>query len=152
MKEKSRSVLWAVFACYLLLLVLLLFGRTQHTGHPYNLLPLKTIRDYFLVLGRDDPVGLSLRPYALINFAGNLLAFLPLGLFLPLLFSRQRRLCLFLLTVTAVICLIEVLQYASRRGAMDIDDLLLNLPGALLGWLCWKLAVIRNQKNKDEKH
>lgn len=150
MKEKPKSVLWAVFACYLLILVLLLFGRTQHAGHPYNLFPLKTIRDYFIVLGRDDPVGIALRPYALINFVGNLLAFLPLGLFLPLLFSRQRSFGCFLLTVTAAICLIEVLQFASRRGALDIDDLLLNLPGALLGWLCWKMDIIRKQKNKDE--
>lgn len=150
MREKSKSVLWTVFACYVLVLVLLLFGRTQHAGHPYNLLPLKTIRDYFAVLGRDDPVGISLRPYALINFVGNLLAFLPLGLFFPLLFSRQRSFGCFLLTVTAAICLIEVLQFASRRGALDIDDLLLNLPGAVLGWLCWKMDKIRKQKNKDE--
>ena len=150
MKEKRRSVLRAVFACYLLVLVLLLFGRTQHAGHPYNLLPLKTIRDYFTVLGRDDPVGLSLRPYALINFLGNLLVFLPLGLLLPPLFVRQRCFLCFFLTVTAAICLIEALQFASRRGALDIDDLLLNLPGALLGWLCWKLSRIIQQKNKDE--
>ena len=148
MKEKRRSVLWAVFGCYLLVLVLLLFGRTQHAGHPYNLLPLKTIRDYFIVLGRDDAVGLSLRPYAVINFLGNLLAFLPLGLLLPPLFSMQRRFALFLLTVTAAICLIELLQYASRRGALDIDDLLLNLPGAVLGWLCWKLAAVRKHKKQ----
>lgn len=151
MKEKRRSVLWAVFACYLMALVLLLFGRNQHAGHPYNLLPLKTIRDYFIVLGREDPVGLALRPYAVINFLGNLLAFLPLGVLLPLLFFRQRGFVRFLLTVTAVICLIEVLQFLSRRGALDVDDLLLNLPGALLGWLCWKLAGFRKQKNKDEK-
>ena len=152
MKEKCRSVLWAVFACYLLILVLLLFGRTQHVGHPYNLLPLKTIRDYFIVLGRDDPAGLALRPYAVINFLGNLLVLLPLGLLLPPLFVRQRSFPCFLLTVTAAICLIEMLQFASRRGALDIDDLLLNLPGAALGWLLWKLAAVRKQKSKDENN
>jgi glycopeptide antibiotics resistance protein len=150
MREKSKSVLWTVFACYVLVLVLLLFGRTQHAGHPYNLLPLKTIRDYFTVLGRDDPAGISLRPYAVINFLGNLLAFLPLGLLLPLLFMPQRRFGLFLLTAATAICLVELLQYLSRRGALDIDDLLLNLPGALLGWGCWKLAARKNRKSKDE--
>ena len=139
MKEKRDSWLWLLFGAYLLVLLVLLFHRTPHEGHPYNLLPLKTIRDYFTVLGRDDPVGVALRPYALVNFVGNILAFVPLGVFLPLLFRRQRNLLLFLLTVAAVICLVELGQMATRRGALDIDDLILNLPGACLGWLSWRL-------------
>ena len=139
MKEKRSSVLWALFVGYLLALIFLLFYRVPHTGHPYNLQPLKTIRDYFIVLRRTDPVGLSLRPYALVNFLGNILAFVPLGVFLPLLFRRQRNLLLFLLTVAAAICLIELGQLATRRGALDVDDLILNLPGACLGWVGWRL-------------
>ena len=77
------------------------------------------------------------------NFLGNLLAFLPLGLFLPLLFRRQRGFWLFLLTAIAVIVLVELLQLFTRRGALDVDDLLLNLPGAILGWLLWRLGIRR---------
>lgn len=144
MKQNRRFWL-LLFGAYLLALLLLLFRRTpvEHPG--INLLPLHTIRDYFLVLRREDPVGLALRPYAVLNFAGNLLAFLPLGAFFPLLFRRQRRFFPFLFTAAGSICAVELLQYFTRRGSLDVDDLLLNLPGACVGWLLWKLG---NRKQK----
>lgn len=151
MKEKHSALFWFALTAYVLILLLLLFNRSPQMGRPYNLRPLKTIRDYCIVLGRDDPSGLALRPYAVFNFAGNLLAFVPLGLFLPILFRRQRSFLLFLLTSAVGICLIELLQYATRRGALDIDDLILNLPGAVLGWLLWLAGKreARREKRPD---
>lgn len=140
MKKTMKRLCWLLFGIYLLALLLLLFHRFPLDGPSYNLVPLRTIRAYFTVLGREDPAGLALRSYAVTNFVGNLLAFLPMGLFLPMLFRRQRRFWGFLLTVTALICLVELLQLLTRRGAMDLDDLLLNLPGACLGWLAWKFT------------
>ena len=147
MRKNARGLCLGLFALYLLCLLLLLFQRRLQPGHSFNLIPLRTIRGYFLVLSRKDPAGLALRPYAVLNFGGNLLAFLPLGIFLPLLYRRQRRFWLFLLTSALIICLVELLQLATRRGALDVDDLLLNLPGACLGWLLWKIASRRRQKN-----
>ena len=144
MKRKDSFWLLA-FGLYLLVLLLLLFRRTPMESPGLNLQPFHTIRAYFLVLEREDPVGLALRPYAVTNFAGNLLAFLPLGAFLPLLFRRQQKLVPFLFTVAGSICAVELLQYLSRRGSLDVDDLLLNLPGACVGWLLWKLG---NRKAK----
>ena len=147
MKKSTRRLCLLLFALYaLLLLLLLLFQRTPRSGHSYNLVPLRTIRGYWLVLSREIDGGLPLLRYAVTNFAGNLLAFLPLGFFLPLLFSRQRRFPLFLLTAVGIIVLVELLQLLSRRGALDVDDLLLNLPGACLGWLIWALASRRKAK------
>ena len=138
MKRNSRRLVLVLFGLYLLCLVLLLFQRRIQPEHSFNLLPFQTIRAYFLVLGREDAAGLAMRPYAVTNFVGNLLAFLPMGYFLPKLFRAQRRFWLFLFTVTLFICLVELLQLVTRRGALDVDDLLLNLPGACLGWLLWK--------------
>ena len=143
MKKILRPLLWGLFLLYGLCLILLLFRRSIQGSPSFNLIPLRTIRGYFLILGRDDAAAESFRPYAVTNFLGNLLAFLPLGLFLPLLFRRQRRFRFFLPTAFAVIALVELLQLLTRRGALDVDDLLLNLPGACLGWLLWKLSVQR---------
>lgn len=140
MKKNNRTVLWGLFALYGLCLVLLLFHRGLQPAQRFNLIPLRTIRGYFLILARDDAAAVSLRPYAVTNFLGNLLAFLPLGIFLPLLFKAQRRFRSFLPTAAAIIALVELLQLLTRRGALDVDDLLLNLPGASLGWLLWKLS------------
>lgn len=146
MDQRKRSLAPALFAAYVLVLALLLFQRRLQPAHSFNLIPLRTIRGYFLVLAREDAAGLSLRPYAVTNLLGNLLAFLPLGIFLPLLFRRQRRFWTFLPSSAAVIALVELLQLLSRRGALDVDDLLLNLPGACLGWLLWRLAQRREKR------
>jgi glycopeptide antibiotics resistance protein len=148
MKKHGKALLWGLFALYLLCLALLLFQRRMQAEQSFNLIPLRTIRGYFLILGRDDAAAEVFRPYAVTNLLGNLLAFLPLGLSLPLLFRRQRRFWLFLLTAALCIAFVELLQLLSRRGALDVDDLLLNLPGAILGWLLWKLARRRENKKR----
>lgn len=139
MEKKRRILIWCLFILYAAVLLLLLFNRAPMTEYRYNLQPLKTIGDYFKVLRRDDPTGLSFHPYALKNFLGNILVFVPLGVFLPLLFRRQRSFFLLLLTVTAAVCLIEGIQYVTQLGSLDVDDLILNVFGACLGWLGWKL-------------
>ena len=143
--KNGKRILWLAFGLYILALAFLLFRRTPVESPGMNLQPLRSIRDYFLVMRREDPAGLALRPYAVTNFAGNLLVFLPLGAFLPLLFCRQRRFPLFLASAAVLICSVELLQFFTRRGAMDVDDVLLNLPGACLGWLLWQLG---NRKAK----
>ncbi len=143
MKKHGKALLWGLFALYVLCLALLLFQRRLQPEQSFNLIPLRTIRGYFLILGREDAAAEAFRPYAVTNFLGNLLAFLPLGLFLPLLFRRQRRFWLFLLTAALCIAFVELLQLLTRRGALDVDDLLLNLPGAILGWLLWRLGIRR---------
>lgn len=137
MRGNQKKAAAALFVLYGLIMLLLLFQRAPREGHPYNLTPLETIRPCVDLLLRRDPVALSLRPYAVINLVGNLVVFIPLGVFLPLLFRRQRSFLLFLATVIPAVCLVELLQLWTRRGALDIDDLILNVPGACLGWLGW---------------
>ena len=138
MEKKRRILIRCLFVLYAAALLLLLFHRAPMAESHYNLRPLKTIGDYFKVLRRNDPAGLAFRSYALKNFLGNILVFVPLGVFLPLLFQKQRSFLLFLLSVCAGVCLIELIQYVSQLGSLDVDDLILNVPGACLGWLAWR--------------
>lgn len=137
--RKSHTFAGILFVIYLLVLLLLLFLRAPRTGHAYNLTPLQTIRQWLDFMGRDDPVALSIRPYAIMNLFGNVAAFIPLGIFLPILFPGQKKIWLFLLTVVLFVCLIEFAQLVTMRGALDVDDLILNVPGACLGWLIWRI-------------
>ena len=139
MKQKQRKLLWSLFALYVIALVFLLLFRTPRSEYSYNLLPLKTIQEYLIVLSRSDSAGHALWPYALANILGNTLLLVPLGVFLPLLFRWQRIFPIFLLTALIMICLVELLQYYTQLGALDVDDLILNLFGASLGWLGWKI-------------
>lgn len=136
--KRSKTFIVTLFVLYLAVLAFLLFHRTAREGRSYNLIPLETIRNWLDLLVRDDPLAVSFRPISLANLLGNLFVLLPMGFFFPALFSRQKSFWLFLLTTFLLVCLIELVQLLTRRGALDIDDLLLNVPGACLGWLGWR--------------
>ena len=81
-------------------------------------------------------------PRMLEQLALNLVMFVPLGLLLPAAFPSLRR-----FWRTAVVCLaatlaIETLQYFTGRSA-DIDDVLLNLLGGMLGYGLFALLRAR---------
>lgn len=103
-----------------------------------NLIPFKTIIEY---IARQDRI-------AIINLLGNLIAFAPMGLFLPLLFKKQNKLKNFILTNIVIVLAIEVLQFLSLSGSFDIDDLILNELGALLIYGLYKIKKINKVIHK----
>jgi glycopeptide antibiotics resistance protein len=73
-----------------------------------------------------------------LNILGNIIMFLPLGFFLPLLwkkFSSPKAAVIFGAFLSLAI---EITQSFSFRGA-DIDDILLNTIGALAGYGLYRL-------------
>lgn len=69
-----------------------------------------------------------------INLAGNLLIFLPMGLLPPLLWKRWRHLWAAVSLSAGASLLIEALQLFVGRS-VDVDDLILNTLGGLMGYL-----------------
>jgi glycopeptide antibiotics resistance protein len=71
------------------------------------------------------------------NIYGNLAAFAPMGFFLPLLFQKLKKFLPFVCVMFLTISVIELAQFITNLGVMDIDDLILNLSGATIAfWLC----------------
>jgi glycopeptide antibiotics resistance protein len=98
-----------------------------------NLVPLLTVAQL---------VRRSSSYQAVRQIGGNVGLLLPLGAVLPILVVRLRRLGTFALTALAATLAIEVVQYmATGAGfmsrAFDIDDVLLNVAGALIGYCIW---------------
>lgn len=93
-----------------------------------NLLPFQTIRDYIQFSSEMR----FLRWFS--NLAGNLFIFVPMGFYLPILFSFMRKFFRTLLVIIAVSISLEALQYLFGTGSTDIDDLLLNTLGGILGF------------------
>jgi len=145
-KPKLRRAVLAAFALYLAVLLALLFLRRPGGTGGWNLTPFETIRVYFRIIRRPEAWPGSLRRYAWVNFVGNVVLFVPPGLFLPLLWRAQRRFPLFLLTVAGAIIIVEAAQYLTSLGSLDVDDLLLNLSGAALGFALWRLCLARRKK------
>jgi len=84
---------------------------------------------------------------------GNFIMLFPLGIYLPLLLKRLRRLSGFfaVLLIAFLVSLgIEVLQLASSYRSTDIDDLILNTMGACLGFVTYQLLkIIFSEKKKS---
>ncbi|MFF4169369.1 VanZ family protein [Streptomyces sp. NPDC001744] len=92
-----------------------------------NLTPGSSIRAYM-----GQPVFLE----TVKQVGGNVLLGVPFGVLLPLLSPRTRGLVRVALLTVVTMLLVELVQGALITGrAFDIDDVLLNTTGALLGYL-----------------
>lgn len=70
------------------------------------------------------------------QIGGNILLGVPFGVLLPVLWPRARGVLRVLLLTAVVMLLVELIQGAVITGrAFDIDDVILNTSGALLGYL-----------------
>lgn len=143
MERKKRLCLFAL-CCGVMAAAL--FGRRlpdwdgdywQLLHQNRNLIPLDTLKRYVRLLNGN--YSLALRRHAAANLAGNLVLFVPLGYFPPLLWRSFRPLWRCLLKSTLMITAIELLQLVTLLGSCDVDDLLLNLLGVTLGYALSKL-------------
>lgn len=69
-----------------------------------------------------------------INFCGNVLYFIPAGALLPRARTRPTSALRVALCALAVSVSVETAQYASGRRVADVDDVILNVSGALIGF------------------
>lgn len=116
-------------------------GRTsmERTYH-YNLVPLKEIKRF---LTHWDTLGMA----ATLNLVGNIVAFVPYGLILPIMNRRNRSFWRMTLWTFEFSLLVEVIQLVSKVGSFDVDDLMLNTLGGILGYLLFVvLDRIRRKK------
>lgn len=137
-----------------LLLYLLLFSRKpspyqmtflEYFRHSVNLIPFHTIAEYADAL-RTGTVnyGTSIQ-----NLAGNFVLFMPMGVFLPVIFNALKKFPKYLLTVTLIILSVEIFQIVFQVGTMDIDDLILNLAGSPCAYGVYKCAASHLSKGVE---
>ena len=141
----NRKANTALFIAYGALMLWLLFDRPGYTeGIPYweqvtqqlNLVPFRTLR---LFAGLLDSGVRSHIYMAVINLGGNVIMFIPLGFLLPRVFAKLNRFWKVLLITTLIITAVEIIQLLTLVGSCDIDDLILNVIGAAMGYGLHKL-------------
>lgn len=141
MLKSFKILTWFLFVLYLVILVnviilkdgkvlsMVKYGDRVSLSQRIagiNFIPLKTIIPYL----EGEP---SFR-IAIENLLGNIFAFSPLGFFLPLLFKRCDRLKKIVFISFSISLFIEVLQLTFYIGSSDIDDIILNVLGSILGF------------------
>ena len=137
MKKFARPILWTVFIIYCFVLVYVLFlSRGTRDGYTFaeymrrftNFIPFKTIVEY--VKRYID----GYRNLSVLNLLGNLALFVPMGMALPCLSRKLNRFWKVTLTVLGMVVVVELVQGLLRVGSIDIDDVIFNVVGAMVGY------------------
>lgn len=122
-----------LFVLYIMFLIYFLifsdwYGRTGGAnGYRYNLVPFQEIQRFWRY--RE-----TLGWIAFANLFGNILIFVPLGFFMPMA-SRYRSFFLTMLYSLGLSLLVEAFQFVSQVGSFDVDDMILNTLGGVIGYL-----------------
>ncbi|WP_026675118.1 VanZ family protein [Alkalihalobacterium bogoriense] len=122
----SSTWLHVVMSLYTISLFILLFFRPENQQYgTINLIPFETIRFYFT--GHVSPL------IAFYNLSANIGLFIPFGLYYRFISNTPRLILLLCISILSI-SIVEILQYATKRGSLDIDDLILNVLGFCIGY------------------
>ena len=139
--NRHRKQGFVLLVIYLVLLTYYLFfaetmGRipSENGSYAYNLTLFKEIRRFIL---HRNLLGYKV---VLLNLVGNVAAFMPFGFIIPEVWDQFNNWYTIALQGFLFSFSIEVIQLASRVGSFDVDDLLLNTLGALIGYFAFVLA------------
>lgn len=146
-KKVGKKAIRIIFVLYLIVLAYFLFfseryGRAGGQGdYHYNLVPFKEIKRF---IHYRSQIGWE---YFVVNIFGNVLAFAPFGFFLPIVSSQNRSfLSVALYSFEFSLC-VELIQLSFQVGTFDVDDLIMNTLGGILGYL-----IFLTQKKKLKKY
>jgi len=94
----------------------------------YNLIPFKTILNY---LNNTSLIDFDIWFF---NLFGNVCAFMPMGFLLPVIFPRFQSFKAIATVTFLASFVLEIVQLWLRLGIADIDDVILNTFGGILGY------------------
>ncbi len=134
----SHAAAFAAFSVYVVILGVLTLAppsmSTANGSFGINLVPVLQSIGCFV----PNPGQPSTTAFCLQTMGGNFAMFIPLGFLVPLISEEVSSARALLVVATATSIAIELLQYTGRWLGTprwtDIDDVLLNVAGALAGY------------------
>ena len=109
--------------------------RSFHYNYEINYFPIKNSIHTFLTLNLHDKAEIN---NIYINFFGNIILFIPFAFLLIMLFKIIKLNKIILLSLLASTS-IEIIQYFFQIGLADVDDIILNTVGAIMGFYLYKI-------------
>jgi glycopeptide antibiotics resistance protein len=119
------------------------FTYDEYHWRSNNFVPFKTINFYLFLAD----INLDIR---IENLAGNIIGFMPFGFILPLLAKKFQKLGTVILHTFCLSLTFELLQLVFEFGSFDVDDLILNTLGGVLGYLPIKLVILFTHLKKKK--
>lgn len=146
-----RKIVEFLFLGYFISVIYFTFGNTYSfavvssidtpKSFNINLIPIKETISMF-----QQDLGT-----AFYNILGNLIMFIPLGIFIPILYKKK--LNIFHLGLYGAICslLIELGQGFIPLRCFDIDDIIINSLGAMVGFIIYRTITLFIKAPKVKK-
>ena len=147
-----KVVFYCAFITYMVTIVTALFGtavfqrysseksfseRIEAGLAQANFVPFRVIMTYVRAFFRNT----MSKGTIMVNLLGNLIFFMPMGIFLPVVIRKTRlNPCL---TMLLFLILIELMQLLTGRGTFDVDDIFLNFVGFLIVYLITKTKTVK---------
>ncbi|MCR5452644.1 MAG: VanZ family protein [Lachnospiraceae bacterium] len=135
----------------MLILTYLLFfaeevGRGVSQELRYNLTPFKEINRYITYRKQIGELGFFL------NIYGNILLLVPLGFLLPAIFWGEKHYPVLAIGICFLFSVgVELTQLVTRHGCCDVDDVILNTIGGMIGYLLYRIYKFIGRKVNDSK-
>lgn len=148
----TMAVLTAVYA---IIMIYLMFFRSrggfdgsfaEYAEYHVKLIPFETTMHYLrrLAAGTINP------KIAVTNVFGNIVMFIPLGVIIPFFMKNARRWYKTALSSATVMLAVETAQLISMRGTFDVDDIILNTLGAVIGYVVFTVGNRTAERMKQE--
>lgn len=128
----------SIFVYFIVSIQELFFKCTNYRG--LNLVPFTEISRYYHLFS-------TMPKLSVYNLLGNIILFFPMGIYLQLL-RKNKNWFYSLSTVMFTSIVVELSQYIFARGSCDVDDVLLNTLGGLLGIIIYRI-LRRCLKSKE---
>jgi len=136
MTEKYRKILMKFYkylmpfySIFLLYLMFFGFGRSQYDINIVRLMPMVSTFSFI----KETILWKTI----IINVFGNIIMFTPFG-FLGIFFPKLNDFKILIINFLSAIIIVESLQYFTRLGVFDIDDVILNTVGVAIGFWIYK--------------
>ena len=142
-----KAVMKLLFIIYMCVLVYVVFfaeamGRAPQDGYVYNLTPLKEIKRFMKYIWDNDALGRAAR----LNIFGNIIAFIPFGIYLPYTSESKLGFISTFLYTFSLSLTIELVQLITKVGSCDVDDIILNALGGVIGYILWYIYTKLRKK------
>lgn len=138
----GRELGLGLFVAYILLLLFLTVFRVQYFPWDLHIVsgrPLSDINIIPIIQTMKLAQGNSILDF-LYNLYGNILWFVPFGIMVPALSKKKMSLSKAVLLGGSLSIIIEAFQFLLMSGVSDIDDVIFNVIGVIIGYCLYQLG------------
>ncbi len=137
-REKFRTVCFVLFIIYIVIIVyfLIFSDRIPNGERRVNLIPFTEIKRFITYRG----AAISNTSF-MFNIVGNVVAFMPFGMLIRWARNKRTNAWIALLYSCSFTLLIETIQYITKLGVFDVDDIIMNTVGGMLGYLIYYITA-----------